>query len=57
MINKVLALGLDRPEYQISLGDIATVRGEWNEASRHFEEAFSCKDAADKITAEAYIKF
>ena len=57
MINKALARGLDRPEYQVFLGDIATLRGEWDDASRHFEEAFSSKDADDRITAEAYIKF
>ncbi|MCD4811284.1 tetratricopeptide repeat protein [bacterium] len=57
MINKALAWGLDRSEHQVFLGDIATLRGEWDDASRHFEEAFSSKDADDRITAEAYIKF
>jgi len=57
MINKALARGLDRPEYRVFLGDIATLRGEWDEASSHFEEAFSFNDADDRITAEAYIKF
>ncbi|MBW2739388.1 MAG: tetratricopeptide repeat protein, partial [Deltaproteobacteria bacterium] len=57
MIKKALARGLDRPEYQVFLGDIATLRGEWDDASRHFEEAFSSEDADDRITAEAYIKF
>jgi len=57
MIKKMLAWGLDRPEYHVFLGDIDTLRGEWNRASRHFEDAFSFQKADDKITAEAYIKF
>jgi len=57
MITKALARGLDRPEYHIFLGDIATLRGKWDEASRHFEEAFSFKNADNRITIEAYIKF
>ena len=57
MIDKVMARGLDRPGYRIFLGDIATLRGEWGDAAGHFEEAFSFKDADDRITAEAYIKF
>ena len=57
MINKAQAWGLDRSAYQVFLGDIATSRGEWDGASKHFEEAFSSKDVDDRITAEAYIKF
>ena len=57
MIKKALIWGFDRPEYQVFLGDIATLRGKWSEASQHFERAFSFQNADDKITAEAYIKF
>ena len=57
MIAKARARGLDRPEYRIFLGDVAQLRGEWGEASRHFEEAFSFEAADDRVTAEAYIRF
>lgn len=57
MIQKVLAWELDRPEYQIFLGDIATQKGDFNEAFHYFENGFSFKNASGKITTEAYIKF
>ena len=57
MITKVVLKNINRPEFEIFYGDIATIRGEWQHALGHFEKVFIFPNADARILAEAYIKY
>lgn len=57
MINKVISKGIGRPEFFVRSGDIATIRGDWNQASHFFERAFLFDGCEERTMAEAFIKY
>lgn len=56
-IGTLIDKGLSRPEFNLFYGDIAQIKGEWNDALAHFEKAFSAEDSDERLKAEAYIKY
>ncbi len=57
MIDKSISKGIVRPEFYVFYGDIADIRCEWNDASKHYEKAFSFTPVDEKVMSEAYIKY
>lgn len=57
MAGKIISSGIERPEFYVFYGDIATICGEWNNALSYFEKAFLFTGVAEKIMAEAFIKY
>ncbi|MBI3813495.1 MAG: tetratricopeptide repeat protein [Nitrospinae bacterium] len=57
IIDKSISKGILRPKFYVFYGDIAEIRGEWNDASAYYEKAFSDTSVNEKILAEAYIKY
>jgi tetratricopeptide (TPR) repeat protein len=54
LFNKLSHLNISRPIFEILLGDIAQIKGEWHDAIIHFEKASHDEDI--KIKAEGIIK-
>jgi len=57
MIRRLSGKGYSRPAFDIFIGDIETIRGEWQDALRHYEKSFSHKGIDVGILAEAYLKY
>jgi len=57
IITALIAREIVRPIFYVYYGDIATIRGDWNDASIFYEKAFSLKGLDKAVMAEAYIKY
>ena len=57
MINYVKTLGFHHPQFDLLLGDVANLRGEWEAARTYFESAFSSQGADEKVLADSYRKY
>lgn len=57
MLSKLDQQGINQVEFEIFRGDIATIRGEWQEALQHFEKTVMLPEVSGRLLAEAYIKY
>ncbi|MCH7755383.1 tetratricopeptide repeat protein [candidate division KSB1 bacterium] len=57
MIDEMHSKGFEKPEFYLYYGDIAQIKGKWNDASNYYDKAFSLPDVEDKVSAEAFIKY
>jgi len=57
MMNAVILKGFEKPEFYLYYGDIAQIKGNWDDASKYFEQAYSYPVVNEKVSAEAFMKY
>ena len=56
MMDKAREKGIEHAVFYLYYGDIAQIRGEWNDALKYFAESYSSPGVDEKTSAMAYIK-
>jgi len=49
--------GFKKPEFYLYYGDIAQIKGNWNDASKYFEQAYSYPGVNEMVSAEAFMRY
>ncbi len=57
MMNKAREKGLEQAIFYLYYGDIAQIRGEWNDALKYFERSYTFPGVDEETSAMAYIKY
>ena len=57
MMNAIVKKGIELAVFYLYYGDIAQIKGEWDDAMKYFEKSFSFPDVDEKTNAMAYIKY
>ena len=57
MMDAIVKKGIEQAVFFLYYGDIAQIRGEWDDATKYFEKAFSFPNVDEKTNAMAYIKY
>ena len=57
MMDKAREKGIEQAIFYLYYGDIAQIRGEWNDALRYFERSYTFTGVDEKTSAMAYIKY
>ena len=57
MMDKVREKGIEQAIFYLYYGDIAEIKGEWNNALKYFEKSCSFPGVVEKTCAIAYIKY
>lgn len=57
MMDKAREKGIEQAIFYVYYGDIAQIKGEWNNALKYFERAYTFPGVDEKTSAMAYIKY
>ena len=57
MMDKVREKGIEQAIFYLYYGDIAQIKGEWNDAMKYFERSYTFPVVDEKTSAMAYIKY
>ena len=57
MMDKAGEKGIEQAIFYLYYGDIAQIKGEWNNALKYFERSYSFPGFDEKISSMAYIKY
>ena len=57
MMDKAREKGIEQAIFYLYYGDIAQIKGEWNDALKYFERSYTFPGVDEKTSARAYIKY